>query len=113
MIDNSNPYGPLVRDLAAEMNTFEALPPVSGSEVFATTLRDITGMVITIEKGKRVRVTRQDDINGTCTLNLMSADNPTRIWNTIVGVPMKHLQFDPQNAPAMASPQTPQDTDHE
>lgn len=82
--------------------------PTSGSEVFATTLRNISGMIITIEKGTRVRVTHQQEEDGRCTIHLTEKDNPTRIWNTICGVPMKHLQFDPQNARAM-TPATEQD----
>lgn len=68
------------------------------SEVFATTLRDISGMIITIEKGTRVRVSHQQEEDGRCTINLTDKDNPTRIWNCITSVPMSALQLDPQNA---------------
>lgn len=68
------------------------------SEIFATTLRDIRGMVITIDKGTRVRVTSQNEEEATCTIHLTEKDNPTQIWNCIVGVPMKRLQFDSQTA---------------
>lgn len=41
MIDNSNPYGPLVRDLAEEMNKPEALPPVASSLPIVETLNKL------------------------------------------------------------------------
>jgi len=71
-------------------------PLMPCSEIFATTLRTIGGMVITIEKGARVQVKDVED--GRCTVCLFDhATNPRRIWNTIVNVPTKYLQFDPQN----------------
>jgi len=85
-------------DLKRIVDNYNTEPKKQEPEVFATTLRRLKGTICVIEKGTRVKVSGQCDINKECRIDLLHQDNPSRIWNCIVGVPMKYLQFDSQNA---------------
>lgn len=100
----SNQMERIVDDMR-EREAEDRLHPTAGSEARAEVIKRITGMVASIEVGEFVRVTRIDGT--TCTVERETwRGSMVTLNNCIVGAPLNHLKFCPQNVQGDGSPDT-------